>query len=148
MSTHSFSSLVTQLNEAHAEAVRSMGFAPFLKVDVKQILGKFSKSLLESFDPYAVCFRLADGQKFPVIAFDVHVNLGVPLGGTKITEINKSLMDDEYDEVQAAWLKEWKLQKNAPELTRMPEFILSQKDGGESFKRNFIIYLVNCFFSG
>ncbi|KAJ8436154.1 hypothetical protein Cgig2_029766 [Carnegiea gigantea] len=30
----------------------------------------------------------------------------------------------------------------------MLEFILAQKDGGESFKRNFIIYLVNCFFSG
>ena len=30
----------------------------------------------------------------------------------------------------------------------MPEFVLVQKDGGESFKRNFIIYVVNYFFSG
>ncbi|KAJ8423828.1 hypothetical protein Cgig2_017391 [Carnegiea gigantea] len=30
----------------------------------------------------------------------------------------------------------------------MLEFILAQKDGGESFGRNFIIYLVNCFLSG
>ncbi|KAJ8430763.1 hypothetical protein Cgig2_009068 [Carnegiea gigantea] len=30
----------------------------------------------------------------------------------------------------------------------MPEFILAEKDGGGSFKRNFIIYLVNYFFSG
>ncbi|KAJ8423748.1 hypothetical protein Cgig2_031338 [Carnegiea gigantea] len=124
-----------------------MGFAPFLKVDVKQIPGKFCKWLMKSFDPYAVCFRLADGQKFPVTAFNVHATLGVPLGGTEITEITKSSMDDEYDEVHAGWQKEWKLQKNAPELTRMPEFIRSQKDEGESFKRNFIIYLVNCFFS-
>jgi len=85
---------------------------------------------MESFDPYAVCFGLADGQKFLITTFNMHATLGVPLGGTKITEINKSLMDDEYDEVQAAWLKEWKLQKNAPELTRMPEFILAQKGGG------------------
>jgi len=29
----------------------------------------------------------------------------------------------------------------------MPEFILTEKGGGESFKRNFILYLVNCFFN-
>ncbi|KAJ8420609.1 hypothetical protein Cgig2_023943 [Carnegiea gigantea] len=54
MSTRSFLSLVAQLNEAQAEVVRSMGFASFLKVDVKQILGKFSKWLVEIFDLYAI----------------------------------------------------------------------------------------------
>jgi len=57
-------------------------------------------------------------------------------------------MDDKYDEVHATWLKEWKLQKNAPELTRMLKFILAEKDEGESFKRNFTTYSVNCFFNG
>ncbi|KAJ8421683.1 LOW QUALITY PROTEIN: hypothetical protein Cgig2_008641 [Carnegiea gigantea] len=103
MSTHSFSSL---LNDAQTEVVTSMGFAPFLKIDVKQILGKFSKWLVESFDPYAVRFRLLDGQKFSITAFDVHVTLGVALGGTKIIEIIKYSMDDEYNEVHATWLKE------------------------------------------
>ncbi|KAJ8434369.1 hypothetical protein Cgig2_031615 [Carnegiea gigantea] len=124
--------VLVPLNGAQAEAVRFMGFAPFLKIDVKQIPGKFFKWLVE---------RLPDGQKFPVIAFDVHATLGVPLGGTEIIEITESSMDDEYNE-------EWKLQKNASELTRMPEFILSPQKWGESFNRNFIIYLVNCFFSG
>ncbi|KAJ8442716.1 hypothetical protein Cgig2_011636 [Carnegiea gigantea] len=136
------------LNEAQAEVVKSVGFASFLKFNLKQIPWKFSKWLVESFDPYAMCFKLPDGQKFSVTTFDVYATLGVPLGGTEIIEINKSLMDEEYYEVHAAWLKEWKLQKNAPKLTPMPEFIMSEKDGGESFKRNFIIYLVNCFFSG
>ncbi|KAJ8428621.1 hypothetical protein Cgig2_009147 [Carnegiea gigantea] len=130
MSTRSFSYVVAQLNEAHTEVVRSMGLASFLKVDLKQIRGKFSKWL-----------------KFPITAFDVYVTLGVPFGGREITEITKSSTDEEYDEINAAWLKEWKIEQNAAELTRMPEFILAKKDGGESFKRNFIIYLVNCFFS-
>jgi len=73
---------------------------------VKQIPGKFSKWLVESFDPYAVCFRLPDGKKFPVTAFDVQAALGVPLGGTKIIKITKSSIDEEYDEVHAMWLKE------------------------------------------
>jgi len=46
----SFSSLVTELNKAQAEAVKSMGVASFLKVDMKQIPRKFSKWLVESFD--------------------------------------------------------------------------------------------------
>jgi len=97
MSTRSFLSLVAQLNKAQAEVVKSMGFASFLKVDLKNIPGKFSNCLVESFDPYAVCFRLPDGQKFPVTAFAVYATLGVPLRGTKIIEITKSSTEEEYD---------------------------------------------------
>ncbi|KAJ8419596.1 hypothetical protein Cgig2_013232 [Carnegiea gigantea] len=122
MSTRSFSSLVAQLNEAQAKAVRSMGFPPFLKVNMKQIPRKFSNL-------YASNFQM--GRSFQ----SQHLTCIQPW------------VDDEYDELHNAWLKEWKLQKNAPELTQMPEFILAQKDGGKSFKRNFIIYLVNSFFS-
>ncbi|KAJ8420015.1 hypothetical protein Cgig2_020041 [Carnegiea gigantea] len=117
MSTRSCSSPVAQLNEAQAEAVRLMGFASFLKVDLKQIPGKFSKWLVESFDPYTMCFRLPDGQKFPVTTFNVYVSLGVHLGGREIIEITKSSTDEEYNEVHARWLKEWKVQPNAAELT-------------------------------
>ncbi|KAJ8431651.1 hypothetical protein Cgig2_024123 [Carnegiea gigantea] len=112
------------LHKAQAEVVRSIGFISFLKVDLKQIPGKFSKWL-----------------KFPVLAFDVYATLGVPLMGREIMEITKSSMGEEYDEVDAVWLKEWKLQKNSPEVTRISEFIPAEKDGGESFKRNLIIYL-------
>ena len=84
MTTCSFSSAATHFNKAQAEAIKSMGFASFLKVDLKQIPGKFSKWLVESFDAYAVCFRLLDGQKFPITTFDVYVTLGVPFGGREI----------------------------------------------------------------
>ncbi|KAJ8427419.1 hypothetical protein Cgig2_013663 [Carnegiea gigantea] len=77
MSMHSFSSLVAQLNEAQAEAVRSMGFASFLKVDVKQIPRKFSK------------------HKFSAATFSVYAILGVPLGGTETIEITKSSTDED-----------------------------------------------------
>ncbi|KAJ8445639.1 hypothetical protein Cgig2_018580 [Carnegiea gigantea] len=123
---------MAQLNGAQVEAVRSMGFASFLKVDVKRIPGKFSKWLMEGFDPYDVCFRLPDGQQFLIIAFNEHATLDIPFEGNE-NHRNDQVFDG---------------RRNAPELTRMPEFILAQKDGGESSKRNFIIYLVNCFFSG
>jgi len=37
------------------------------------------------------------------------VTLGVSIGGRKVVEITKSSMDEEYDEVHAVWLKEWKI---------------------------------------
>ncbi|KAJ8437686.1 hypothetical protein Cgig2_028624 [Carnegiea gigantea] len=47
----------------------------------------------ECFDPYAVCFRLPNGQKFPVTAFDVYVTLCVPFGRREVIEItNKSIL--------------------------------------------------------
>ena len=61
-------------------------------------------------------------------------------------ENSRSSTDEEYDKVHVAWLKEWEIERVALELSCMPKFILAKKDGGESFKRNFIIYLVNCFF--
>ncbi|KAJ8434370.1 hypothetical protein Cgig2_031616 [Carnegiea gigantea] len=120
MSIRSFSSMVAELNKAQTEAVRSMGFDSFLKVDLK----------------------------FTVTAFDVYVTLGVPIGGGKIIESSRSSTDQEYDEVHAAWVKEWKIEHTVPELTCMLEFILAKKDSGVSFRRNLIIYLVNYFFSG
>ena len=63
-------------------------------------------------------------------------------------EITRSSTDEKYDEVHDAWVKEWRIQHNALELTRMLVFTLANKDGDKSFKRNFIIYLVNCFFNG
>ncbi|KAJ8435635.1 hypothetical protein Cgig2_000301 [Carnegiea gigantea] len=100
MTTCSMLSVVAQLNKAQAEAVRSMGFASFSNVDLKQIPGKFSKCPVKCFDPYVVCFMLPDGQKFPVTAFDVNMTLGVPFGGRKIINITKSSTDEEYDEMK------------------------------------------------
>ncbi|KAJ8426635.1 hypothetical protein Cgig2_020571 [Carnegiea gigantea] len=83
MAMRSFSSLVAQLNEALTEAVTSIRFISFLK----QILRKFSKLLIESSDPYAVCFRLLDRQTFLFVAFDVYVTLGVPFERRQIVKI-------------------------------------------------------------
>ncbi|KAJ8421106.1 hypothetical protein Cgig2_028804 [Carnegiea gigantea] len=98
MTTHSFSLMVMQLNDAWIKAVRSIGFALFLNIDLK----------------------LLDEQKFQVTTFNVHIAL----------------------------MKEREIDQNNMKLTRMPDFILGKTDGRESCERNFIIYLVNYFFSG
>ncbi|KAJ8427310.1 hypothetical protein Cgig2_032959 [Carnegiea gigantea] len=132
--------MVTQLNEAQTKAVRSIGFASFLKVDQKQIPGNL--------DTNSATFLLLDGQRFVVTAFDAYVTLGVLIGGREIMESSRSLTDEEYDEVHAAWVKEWKIENTALKLTPCQSSFWPKKDSGERFRRNFTIYLVNYFFSG
>ncbi|KAJ8430875.1 hypothetical protein Cgig2_011338 [Carnegiea gigantea] len=84
-----------------------MRFASFLKVDLKQIPGKFLKWLPSR-------WAKASGH-----AFDVFVTLGMPTEGRKIVKITKSSTDEEYDEDHATWLKDWKINQNAFELTRI-----------------------------
>ncbi|KAJ8423746.1 hypothetical protein Cgig2_031336 [Carnegiea gigantea] len=80
-----------------------MGFASFLKVDLKQIPGKFSKWIVDSFDPYSTSFVLPNGQRFTIIAFDAYMTLGMSIGEREIIESSKSSPDEEYDEMHAAW---------------------------------------------
>ena len=118
MTTRSFSSLVGQLNEvSQTKAIKSMGYVSFSKVYLKQILEKFLKWLVEIFDPYSICFRLPDAQKFSITTFNVYVTLGVPIRGRKIIEITRFSMDEEYDLVHAPWFKEQKIDQNALKLT-------------------------------
>jgi len=98
--------------------------------------------------PYVVCFRFPDGHKFQVTTFDVYLMLGAPIGGKKIAQISKSYFDKEYQYVHIALMKERGIDQNNMKLTRMSDFIFGKTNGRESYKRNFIIYLVNYFFSG
>ncbi|KAJ8424911.1 hypothetical protein Cgig2_012848 [Carnegiea gigantea] len=59
-----------QSQTARIEAIKSMRFASFLKVNLKQIPRKFSKWPVESFDSHVIYFSFPDGQKFQVTPFD------------------------------------------------------------------------------
>ena len=65
---------------------------------------------------------------------DLHITLALPIGGRKVEEFyGKKLKDTKYNEVIDAWRKDWNLQDATPKLSQMPQYILSQTDGGESF---------------
>ncbi|KAJ8423723.1 LOW QUALITY PROTEIN: hypothetical protein Cgig2_010288 [Carnegiea gigantea] len=116
-----------EFNEAQVEAVRSVGFASFLK-------------MIKSFDPYAVHFRLFDVQKFQVTVQRIP-NIRHTIGGGQILEIVRPSIDEEYEQVHTTWMKEGGLDQNTPELTWIPDFTLAKTDREKSFKRNFIIHL-------
>ncbi|KAJ8431501.1 hypothetical protein Cgig2_003250 [Carnegiea gigantea] len=135
-------------HKAFITGMSMCSFSSMINGVALQIARKFSKWLIESFGPYAIYCRLLDGKIFQVIVFDVYLTLGLPIGGKQIVQISKSSTNEEYEHVHTVWMKEWNIDQKTSELTRIMDFILSNKDGGGSFWRNFIIYMVNCFFSG
>jgi len=71
-----------------------VGFASFLKGNMKQIPGKFSKWLVESFDPYSASFVLLDGQRFMITAFVAYVTPSMPINGREIIKSSRSSTDE------------------------------------------------------
>ncbi|KAJ8421727.1 LOW QUALITY PROTEIN: hypothetical protein Cgig2_024260 [Carnegiea gigantea] len=68
-----------------------------------------------------------------------------------VEEMLKNFMqpkDLDYNVVISTWRKEWNLRDETPLLDKMLDYILKLTDAGESFKRNFILYMVSCFFNG
>jgi len=104
--------------------------------------GDLCEWLVNSFDPYSVILYISAEKK-------IENTPALSIGGMKIEEFyGKKTKDAKYNKVFSAWIKEWSLQDGNPKLSQMPHYILSQADAGESFKRNFVLYMVSCFFNG
>ncbi|KAJ8429061.1 hypothetical protein Cgig2_025050 [Carnegiea gigantea] len=141
MSPSGFVAMIENFNEAQRQAARDMGFEGFLHLQVPELPGGFI------FDPYLVTLYMFADKKIEITPMDVHLTLALPIGGRKVEEFyGKKAKDTKYNEVLLAWRKEWNLQDGTPKLSHMPQYILSQADVGESFKRNFVLYMVSCFF--
>lgn len=130
MTVHSFSSTVPQFNEAQIEVIKSMGFGSLLIVNLKHRPRKFAKWLVESFDLYAIWFRLPNGQKFQITPFNVNLTFGLLVGGREIIEVGISSSDEENEHVYNAWMQECEIDKKTSKLTQMLDFILAKIDGG------------------
>ena len=84
-----------------------------------------------------------------ITPMDVHLTLALPIGGMKVEEFyGKKPKDAKYNEVLDARRKGRNLQDKSPKLSQMPQYILSQADAGDNFKRNFVLHIVSCFFNG
>ncbi|KAJ8422173.1 hypothetical protein Cgig2_026450 [Carnegiea gigantea] len=126
-----------------------MGFAGFLHLQVTELSGDLCKWLVDRFDPYSVTLYISPDKRIEITPMDVHITLALPIRGRKVREFyGKKPKDATYNEVFDAWRKDSNLQDGTPKQSQMPQHILSQTDAWESFKRNFVMYMVSCFFNG
>ncbi|KAJ8434083.1 hypothetical protein Cgig2_030518 [Carnegiea gigantea] len=93
--------------------------------------------------PYSVTLYILPDKRIETTPMDVHLILAFLIGGKKVEDFyRKKPKDAKYNEVLD------NLPDGTPKLSQMPQYILSQTDAGKSFKRNFVLYMVSCFFNG
>ncbi|CAI9302721.1 unnamed protein product [Lactuca saligna] len=82
-----------------------------------------------------------EGKELKVIAESVHDMLGIPIGGTKLTQLDQWPKDDtSYDE----WKQQFK-KDSIIRLSAIKNIIVSTTQADLNFKLNFLVLFVNAF---
>ncbi|KAJ8419980.1 hypothetical protein Cgig2_011904 [Carnegiea gigantea] len=108
-----FAQLIKNLNDKQKEAVKEISFVNFLYLQVDMIPGKLAVWLVRNFDACSCSLLLAHG-RMRVTEHNVHMTLGLPNGPLSI-----------------------------PKCGKVIEMMQSQADGGEDFRRNFVMFVVS-----
>ena len=76
------------------------------------------------------------------------MTFALPVGGCHVVEVGNECSNEDFEIVLRDLRAGWNLHVGTSLLSKMPDSILQLLDGGDRFKRNFIIYMVPMFFHG
>ena len=81
-------SIILGMSKEQKESVRSMGFGALLKMKITDIPLKLGFYVLQKFDSERMVIDI-EGKELKVTAESVHDMLGIPIGGTKLTQLEE-----------------------------------------------------------
>nr|KAJ0216445.1 hypothetical protein LSAT_V11C300134480 [Lactuca sativa] len=117
-----------------------MGFGALLKMKIIDIPLKLGFYVLQKFDSKRMVIDI-EGKELKVTAESVHDMLGIPIGGTKLTQLDQWTKDDTiYDE----WKQQFK-KDSIIRLSAIKNVIFSTTQADFNFKFNFLVLFVNTF---
>ncbi|KAJ8424277.1 hypothetical protein Cgig2_018076 [Carnegiea gigantea] len=110
-----------------------------LTTRVDKIPSRLARWLVLNFDTCRRAVKLASNEELRISEEDVYLTMGFPRGSKPIQEDKKS-DKGEYTRVLDEWKAQWvgALPKTHQVLSHMK----NQRQGGDMFKRNFIVYVV------
>nr|KAJ0203039.1 hypothetical protein LSAT_V11C500295170 [Lactuca sativa] len=133
-------SIILRMSKEKKESVRSMVFRASLKMKITDIPLKLGFYVLQKFDSRRMVIDI-EGKELKVTAESVHDMLGIPIGGTKLTQLDQWPKDDtSYDE----WKQQFK-KDSIIRLSAIKNVIVSTTQAGFNFKLNFLVLFVNTF---
>ncbi|XP_056683799.1 uncharacterized protein [Spinacia oleracea] len=116
-----------------------MGFGGLLHIDLPFNTPFFAGDLVWNFDTNSMCILLERNKEIHIIALDVYLVYGIPLGGHKIIEAK----DDEESFVElVAALKSYHGTVDVPSLTDIAAKLV-KADVDDNWKRSFLVLAVN-----
>ena len=84
-----------------------------------------------------------------MIGHDVHVTLGLPMGLLKVVKPENEInVTDEFRSLLNHWKQQWSKHDSIPKCRELIKMIQGQVDGGEDFKRNFVMFMVSTCLHG
>ncbi|KAH9612453.1 hypothetical protein KSS87_003130, partial [Heliosperma pusillum] len=124
-------------------AIKQMGFEGLLHLQTDTIPGNLAYWLVSTFDPYKGC--LLDGN-LPILEEDIHACMGIPMGPLVVDE---APIGDKYPQFLSL-MEDFKSQYEGDliDVKVILRKLSTQIDGGDSFKRNFIVYIFSSFLGG
>nr|KAJ0194691.1 hypothetical protein LSAT_V11C700342620 [Lactuca sativa] len=133
-------SIILGMSKEQKESVRSMGFGALLKMKIIDILLKLGFYVLQKSDYERMVIDIK-GKELKVTAESVHDMLGIPIGGTKLTQLDQWSKDDtSYDE----WKQQFK-KDSIIRLSAIKNVFVSTTQADFNFKLNFLVLFVNTF---
>ncbi|CAI9286695.1 unnamed protein product [Lactuca saligna] len=139
-STEALLSIILGMSKEQKESVRSMGFGALLKMKITDIPLKLGFYVLQKFDYERMVIDI-EGKELKVTAESVHDMLGIPIGGTKLTQLDQWPKDDKsYDEWKQLFKKD-----SIIRLSAIKNVIVSTTQADFNFKLNFLVLFVNTF---
>ncbi|KAH9621042.1 hypothetical protein KSS87_009621 [Heliosperma pusillum] len=131
------------LSEKQIQAIQEMGFGFLLLLQIKKVPGSLAYWLVSNYDPIKGC--LLDG-KLPILEEDIYLSLGLPMGQNVVIEASNGDKCPVYLSV----LEKFKSQfgNDSIDVKDILAKLPTQKEGGDDFKRNFIIYIFSALLGG
>ncbi|KAH9614337.1 hypothetical protein KSS87_015729 [Heliosperma pusillum] len=124
-------------------AIKQMGFEGLLHLQTDTVPGNLTYWLVSTFDPYKGC--LLDGT-LPILEEDIHACMGIPMGPLVVDEAPIGDKSPQF----LSLLEDFKSQYEGDliDVKVILRKLSTQIDGGDSFKRNFIVYIFSSFLGG
>ncbi|KAH9614521.1 hypothetical protein KSS87_018272 [Heliosperma pusillum] len=131
------------LSEKQIQAIQEMGFGSLLLLQIKKVPGSLAYWLVSNYDPIKGC--LLD-RKLPILEEDIYLSLGLPMGPNVVIEASNGDKCPVYLSV----LEKFKSQfgNDSIDVKDILAKLPTQKEGGDDFKRNFIIYIFSALLGG
>ncbi|XP_056692520.1 uncharacterized protein [Spinacia oleracea] len=134
------------LTEKQKDDVHAIGFGRLLDLQIEELPWDLCRWLVKNFDPFHSSLLLDTG-KMKITLDDVYVSLGLPKGAKKVIEAKARDPSVEYTKIVSDWFRDLGV-NNTVTVGDIVKNIKVLVDGGEIFKRSFVVLVVSTLLNG
>ena len=138
--------IIQNLTQAQKEAVKEIGFGGLLHLQVQKNPTKMMPWLVERFDTSSRMFEINDRKAFLLTPLDVYDVFCIPMHGKKVDQCRMRTKEDKDPDFHfKRELRDLFDAGSEIHLKDVEEMIVKLVDGGELFKKLFVLHAMSSF---